>query len=69
MKRSLMANAKRPLFYVGGGVINAGGEASEDLCEARARYRFPITQTLMGLGAFPTDRQAVPRHGWHAWPL
>ena len=62
----LMANAKRPLFYVGGGVINAGGEASEDLVKLVRATGFPITQTLMGLGAFPTDdKQSLGMVGMH----
>ena len=62
----LMANAKRPLFYVGGGVINAGGEASQDLVKLVRATGFPITQTLMGLGAFPTDdKQSLGMVGMH----
>ena len=62
----LMANAKRPLFYVGGGVINAGGGASEDLVKLVRATGFPITQTLMGLGAFPTDdKQSLGMVGMH----
>jgi len=49
----LMLSAKRPLFYTGGGVINAGPRASELLRELVAITGFPITSTLMGLGAFP----------------
>jgi acetolactate synthase-1/2/3 large subunit len=46
-----LANARRPVFYVGGGVINAG--ASEELVELSTSEPFPVTCTLMGLGAFP----------------
>jgi acetolactate synthase-1/2/3 large subunit len=46
-----MANARRPVLYVGGGVISA--EASAELRELAATDRFPVTCTLMGLGAFP----------------
>lgn len=49
----LIANAKRPVFYTGGGVINAGPEASELLREFVKETGFPITSTLMGLGAYP----------------
>jgi acetolactate synthase-1/2/3 large subunit len=49
----LMLHAKRPLFYTGGGVINAGPRASELLREFVALTGYPITSTLMGLGAFP----------------
>jgi acetolactate synthase I/II/III large subunit len=49
----LMANAKKPLFYTGGGVINAGPRASALLRELAQITGFPVTSTLMGLGAFP----------------
>jgi len=49
----MMASAKRPLFYTGGGVINSGPAASEHLRELVKLTGFPITSTLMGLGAFP----------------
>ena len=46
-----IANARRPVIYAGGGVINA--EAAEELREFVTSDRLPITCTLMGLGAFP----------------
>ncbi|HEX8066372.1 MAG TPA: biosynthetic-type acetolactate synthase large subunit [Thermoleophilaceae bacterium] len=46
-----LANARRPVVYAGGGVVNA--EASEELRELCSSDRFPVTCTLMGLGAFP----------------
>jgi acetolactate synthase I/II/III large subunit len=46
-----LANARRPVIYAGGGVINA--DASEELYELVTSDRLPITCTLMGLGAFP----------------
>jgi acetolactate synthase-1/2/3 large subunit len=46
-----LANARRPVIYAGGGVISAG--ASAELTELATSDRFPITCTLMGLGAFP----------------
>jgi acetolactate synthase-1/2/3 large subunit len=49
----MMAAAKRPLFYTGGGVINSGRAASESLREIAKLTGFPVTSTLMGLGAFP----------------
>ncbi len=49
----MMVAAKRPLFYTGGGVINSGRAASERLRELVKLTGFPITSTLMGLGAFP----------------
>jgi acetolactate synthase I/II/III large subunit len=62
----LMAMARRPLFYTGGGVINSGPEASRLLRELVALTGFPITSTLMGLGAYPaSDRQWVGMLGMH----
>ncbi|MEC9369263.1 MAG: acetolactate synthase 3 large subunit [Pseudomonadota bacterium] len=49
----LLAGAKRPLFYTGGGVINSGAVASQLLREFVRLTGFPITSTLMGLGAYP----------------
>ncbi|MGN6487383.1 MAG: thiamine pyrophosphate-dependent enzyme, partial [Devosia sp.] len=49
----MMLRAERPVFYTGGGVINAGPEASERLRELAELTGFPVTSTLMGLGAFP----------------
>ena len=49
----LMRYARRPVFYTGGGVINAGPEASATLRELARITGFPVTSTLMGLGAFP----------------
>ena len=46
-----LANARRPVMYAGGGVINAN--ASEELRELCTSDRFPVTCTVMGLGAFP----------------
>lgn len=51
----LMANAKRPIIYSGGGVINSGREASQLLRELVELTGFPITSTLMGLGAYPAS--------------
>src|ERR1700761_6967745 len=51
----LMANAKRPLFYTGGGIVNSGPVASKLLRELVAVTGFPVTSTLMGLGAFPAS--------------
>jgi len=52
---AMMAGAKRPIFYTGGGIINAGPEASASLRELVALTGFPITSTLMGLGAYPAS--------------
>jgi acetolactate synthase-1/2/3 large subunit len=46
-----LANARRPVLYVGGGVVNA--DASAELRELAMADRLPVTCTLMGLGAFP----------------
>jgi len=51
----LMAQAKRPIIYSGGGVINSGPEASHLLRELVELTGFPITSTLMGLGAYPAS--------------
>ena len=51
----LLANAKAPIFYTGGGVINSGPRASELLRELQTLTGAPVTSTLMGLGAFPAD--------------
>ena len=62
----LMAHAKRPVFYTGGGVINSGPAASQLLRELVRLTGFPITSTLMGLGAFPaSDRQWLGMLGMH----
>ena len=50
-----METAKRPIFYTGGGVINSGPAASQLLCELVEATGFPITSTLMGLGAYPAS--------------
>jgi acetolactate synthase-1/2/3 large subunit len=51
----LIANAKAPIFYTGGGVINSGPRATELLRELQTLTGAPVTSTLMGLGAFPAD--------------
>ncbi len=62
----LMAKAKRPLFYTGGGVINSGPEASKLLRELVKVTGFPVTSTLMGLGAIPaSDPQWLGMLGMH----
>lgn len=60
----LLLGAKRPMVYSGGGVIL--GEASEQLRKLVRELNYPITQTLMGLGAYPaTDRQSLGMLGMH----
>ncbi|HAK62852.1 MAG TPA: acetolactate synthase 3 large subunit [Alphaproteobacteria bacterium] len=51
----LIATARKPIFYTGGGVINSGPAASQLLREFARLTGFPVTSTLMGLGAFPAD--------------
>lgn len=51
----LMMHARRPVFYTGGGVINSGPEASRLLRELQKETGYPVTSTLMGLGAFPAS--------------
>jgi acetolactate synthase I/II/III large subunit len=63
----LIANARRPLLYTGGGIVNAGPRASALLRELAALTGAPVTSTLMGLGAFPASDPAwlgmVGMHG------
>jgi acetolactate synthase-1/2/3 large subunit len=62
----MMAAAKRPVFYTGGGIINSGPGASMLLRELVKMTGFPITSTLMGLGAFPaSDPQWLGPIGMH----
>ena len=62
----MMAAAERPIFYTGGGVINAGTRACKLLTEFVHLTGFPCTSTLMGLGAFPmSDRQFLGMLGMH----
>ncbi len=62
----IIANAKKPIFYTGGGVINSGPAASQLLRELVQLTDFPITSTLMGLGAFPaSDKQWLGMLGMH----
>ncbi|MFN4283342.1 MAG: acetolactate synthase 3 large subunit [Alphaproteobacteria bacterium] len=62
----LIAGAKRPIFYTGGGVINSGNAASKLLIEFVKLTGYPITNTLMGLGAYPgSDPQFVGMLGMH----
>ena len=51
----MLAAAERPVFYTGGGVINAGAPASDLLRKLQQATGAPVTSTLMGLGAFPAD--------------
>ena len=61
-----MAEAERPLFYCGGGVINAGPKAAHLLTELVKLTGFPCTLTLMGLGALPaSNKQFLGMVGMH----
>ena len=63
---ALIKRARRPLFYTGGGVINAGPAASEALGRLVRLTGHPCTSTLMGLGAYPTtDPQFLGMLGMH----
>ena len=63
---ALMKQAKRPMIYAGGGVINSGPEASEALTKLARLTGFPITNTLMGLGCYPaSDPQFLGMLGMH----
>ena len=60
----LLLNAKRPMIYSGGGVVL--GEGSKELIDFTQQLNAPITNTLMGLGAYPaTDKQFVGMLGMH----
>ncbi len=62
----LLKNSKKPIFYVGGGVVNSGTKASKNLFNLIKKTGFPCTETLMGLGAFPTsDKQFIGMLGMH----
>ncbi|MEQ1650413.1 MAG: biosynthetic-type acetolactate synthase large subunit, partial [Hyphomicrobiaceae bacterium] len=54
----LMASAKRPILYTGGGVINSGPKAAKLLRDLQKMTDFPLTSTLMGLGAYPASGKA-----------
>jgi len=62
----LLASAKQPIIYVGGGVINAGPEACEMVTKLVRMTGYPCTTTLMALGAFPaSDPQFIGMPGMH----
>lgn len=61
---SKLVSAKKPVFYIGGGTINAN--CSAELIELAEKLRLPVVSTLMGLGAFPeTHQQSVGMLGMH----
>jgi len=62
----LMAKAKKPIIYAGGGVVNSGPGACQLLKQFTQLSGFPITLTLMGLGAYPaSDNQYLGMLGMH----
>ncbi len=61
-----LKSARRPMIYTGGGVINSGQAASDALIKFVRKTGFPITNTLMGLGAYPSnDKQFLGMLGMH----
>ena len=61
---NMLVGAERPVIYTGGGVVQ--GNASDQLIELAKHLNFPLTSTLMGLGAFPgKDRQFLGMLGMH----
>ena len=61
---NMLVGAERPVIYTGGGVVQ--GNASDQLIELAKQLNFPLTSTLMGLGAFPgEDRQFLGMLGMH----
>jgi acetolactate synthase-1/2/3 large subunit len=63
---ALIAGAKKPLFYGGGGIINSGLRACKLFGELIEMTGFPVTLTLMGLGAFPaSDKRFLGLVGMH----
>ncbi|NQY04247.1 MAG: acetolactate synthase 3 large subunit [Halieaceae bacterium] len=62
----MLLGAKRPVIYAGGGVIQ--GEGSDLLVELAQQLNYPVTNTLMGLGAYPgSDRQFLGMLGMHGF--
>ncbi|MFV8817833.1 acetolactate synthase 3 large subunit [Haliea sp. E17] len=62
----MLLSAKRPVIYSGGGVVQ--GEGSELLTQLARQLNYPVTNTLMGLGAYPgTDRQFLGMLGMHGF--
>ena len=60
----LLMSARRPMIYAGGGVVQ--GNAAPQLTELAKMLNFPVTNTLMGLGAYPgSDRQFLGMLGMH----
>jgi acetolactate synthase-1/2/3 large subunit len=63
---TLMTGARKPVFYTGGGVVNSGPRAAALLRELAELTGFPVTSTLMGLGAYPASgKQWLGMLGMH----
>ena len=63
---TLLKQARKPMIYAGGGVINAGPAAAAALTKFARMTGFPVTNTLMGLGAYPaSDPQFLGMLGMH----
>src|SRR5271157_393662 len=63
---ALLKQAKRPMIYAGGGVINSGPAASDALTQLARVTGIPVTNTLMGLGCYPaSDPQFLGMLGMH----
>ena len=63
----LLTDCERPMIYTGGGVVQ--GDASDQLTRLARLLGFPVTNTLMGLGAYPgTDQQFLGMLGMHSMP-
>ena len=62
----LIVNSKKPIIYIGGGVINSGKLATKELIQLSKITNFPVTSTLMGLGGFPSsNKQFLGMLGMH----
>ena len=62
----LIASAKRPIFYTGGGIINSGPKAVRNLAKFVRMTGYPITNTVLGLGGYPgSDPQFLGMLGMH----
>ncbi len=60
----ILMNAKKPVIYSGGGVVQ--GDGAEVLTKLAQKVGYPVTNTLMGLGAYPaTDKQFLGMLGMH----
>ena len=65
----LIMKAKRPIIYIGGGLINSGNNAIKELKNFSNLSNFPVTSTLMGLGAFPASSNFFLGNVGYAWNI